>query len=66
MRFIESFNGPLRDECLNADFASPIEAQRVLDAWRHDYNHVRPQSALQDRTPVEMGTLCVDSRRHVI
>lgn len=32
--FIESFNGRLRDECLNAHvFASPVEAQRVLDAW---------------------------------
>src|SRR5262245_47198399 len=28
----------------------------------HDYNHVRPHSALQDRTPVEMGALWVDSR----
>ena len=61
--FIESFNGRLRDECLNAHvFASTVEAQRVLDAWRHDYNHVRPHSALQDRTQVEMGALWVDSR----
>ena len=61
--FIESFNGRLRDECLNAHvFASTVEAQCVLDRWRHDYNHVRPHSALQDRTPVEMGTLWVDSR----
>jgi putative transposase len=61
--FIESFNGRLRDECLNAHvFASTIEAQGVLDAWREDYNHVRPHSALHDRTPVEMGTLWVDSR----
>ena len=61
--FIESFNGRLRDECLNAHvFDSTVDAQRVLDAWRHDYNHVRPRSALQDRTPVEMGTLWVDSR----
>lgn len=61
--FIESFNGRLRDECLNARvFASTAEAQRVLDAWRHDYNHVRPHSALQDRTPVDMGALCVDPR----
>jgi len=61
--FIESFNGRLRDECLNAHvFTSTMEAQRVLDAWREDYNHVRPHSALQDRTPVEMGALWVDSR----
>jgi putative transposase len=61
--FIESFNGRLRDECLNVHvFASTIEAQRVLDTWRDDYNYVRPHSSLQDRTPVEMGTLWVDSR----
>ena len=61
--FIESFNGRLRDECLNAHvFASTFEAQGVLDAWRHDYNHVRPHSALQDRTPGEMGAMWVDSR----
>jgi putative transposase len=61
--FIESFNGRLRDECLNAHvFASTIEAQRVLDAWRYDYNHVRPHSALQDRTPAAVGSLWVDSR----
>jgi len=61
--FIESFNGRLRDECLNAHvFMSTIEAQRVLDAWRHDYNDVRPHSALRDRTPSEMGALWVDSR----
>jgi hypothetical protein len=45
-----------------AIFASTTEAQCVLDAWRQDYNHVRPHSALQDRTPVEMGTIWVDSR----
>jgi putative transposase len=61
--FIESFNGRLRDECLNAHvFLSTVEAQQVLDAWRHDYNHVRPHSALQDRTPAAVGALWVDSR----
>jgi putative transposase len=61
--FIESFNGRLRDECLNAHvFGSTREAQHVLDAWRHDYNHVRPHSALQDRTPAAVGALWVDSR----
>lgn len=61
--FIESFNGRLRDECLNGHvFASVAEAQVVLDAWRHDYNEVRPHSALQDRTPGAVGSLWVDSR----
>src|SRR4051812_17833082 len=61
--FIESFNGRLRDECLNAHvFASTVEAQHVLDAWREDYNHVRPHSSLQDRTPAAVGAMWVDSR----
>jgi hypothetical protein len=51
--FIESFNGKLRDECLNSHvFATVAEAQVVLDVWREDYNVVRPQSALSDRTPI--------------
>ena len=61
--FIESFNGKLRDECLNSHvFASVAEAQVVLEAWRDDYNAVRPHSALQDRTPAAMGAMWVDSR----
>ena len=61
--FIESFNGKLRDECLNSHvFASVAEAQVVLDAWREDYNLVRPHSSLQDRTPAAVGAMWVDSR----
>ena len=55
---IESFNGKLRDECLNSHaFASAVEAQVILDAWREDYNAVRPHSAFQNRTPAAVG-LC--------
>ena len=61
--FIESFNGKLRDECLNSHvFASVAEAQVILDTWREDYNAVRPHTALQDRTPAAVGALWVDSR----
>jgi hypothetical protein len=61
--FMESFNGKLRDECLNSHvFVSVAEAQHVLDAWRDDYNLVRPHSSLQDRTPAAVGALWVDSR----
>ena len=39
--FVESFNGRLRDECLNETlFTSLAHARFVLDAWRHDYNNV--------------------------
>ncbi|GLK46984.1 hypothetical protein GCM10017612_49060 [Novosphingobium resinovorum] len=52
--FVESFNGRLRDECLNETlFTSLPHARFVLDAWRHDYNYVRPHSKLGGRTPAE-------------
>jgi len=52
--FVESFNGRLRDECLNeTTFSSLTEARAVLAAWRDDYNRVRPHSALANRTPEE-------------
>ncbi|WP_246047533.1 IS3 family transposase [Hankyongella ginsenosidimutans] len=50
--FVESFNGRLRDECLNETlFTSLAHARFVLAAWRHDYNTVRPHSKLGGKTP---------------
>jgi putative transposase len=50
--FIESFNGRLRDECLNEEaFESLAHARRVLSRWRYDYNNIRPHSALGGNTP---------------
>ncbi len=47
--FIESFNGRLRDECLNVEwFASLTDAQNKLAIWQDHYNHQRPHSALND------------------
>jgi putative transposase len=52
--YIESFNGRLRDECLNGEvFFHLADAREKLERWRHDYNQVRPHSALADRTPEE-------------
>ena len=52
--FVESFNGRLRDECLNEKwFRSLREARDVLEAWREDYNDVRPHRSLGGRTPSE-------------
>ena len=49
---IESFNGRLRDECLNARwFESVDDARQALQAWRRDYNDVRPHSSLGDLPP---------------
>jgi putative transposase len=53
--FIESFNGRIRDECLNANLFFSIEdARKKLEAWRVDYNTVRPHSSLGDRSPSEL------------
>jgi putative transposase len=53
--YVESFNGKLRDECLNETlFSSLWHARVVLTAWRRDYNEVRPHSALGGRTPGSM------------
>jgi putative transposase len=52
--FIESFNGSFRDECLNVNwFLSLEDAREKIDAFREDYNHFRPHSALGNLTPVE-------------
>ena len=52
--FIESFNGRLRDECLNVhQFTSLAEAQAIIEAWRMDYNQRRPHSSLGHLTPNE-------------
>lgn len=52
--YIESFNGSLRDECLNEEiFDSLDDARRKLGLWRYDYNHVRPHSSLGNKTPAE-------------
>jgi putative transposase len=54
--FIETFNGSLRDECLNVHwFASLGEAQAVVEAWRVDYNEIRPHTALRDQTPTALA-----------
>ena len=54
--FIESFNGRLRDECLNEHlFASLPEARRIIEAWRIDYNTKRPHSSLDGLTPAEFA-----------
>lgn len=54
--YIESFNGRLRQECLNQHwFLSLEDAQRILDRWRIDYNECRPHSALNNLTPAQFA-----------
>jgi putative transposase len=54
--YIESFNGRLRDECLNTEvFLNLADVREKLERWRRDYNQARPHSALADRTPEEFA-----------
>jgi len=54
--FIESFNGRLRDECLNAnEFISIEDAGIRIEAWRQDYNDHRPHGSLGNLTPSEFA-----------
>jgi putative transposase len=53
--YIESFNGKFRAECLNANwFLSLDEARQKCEAWRRDYNDVRPHSSIGGKTPREL------------
>jgi putative transposase len=50
---VEAFNGSLRRECLSQHWWTvPAEAHWTLDAWRSDYNNVRPHSGLANEPPV--------------
>lgn len=50
--YIESFNGRLRDECLNEHwFVSLGHARTIIEAWRQEYNNERPKKALGGLTP---------------
>ena len=55
--YIESFNGKLRDECLNEHwFMSLDDARRLIEEWRVEYNTERPHSSLGGLTPVVYAT----------
>lgn len=54
---IESFNGKLRDECLNEHwFMSLEEAKEIIEKWRKHYNGQRPHSSLGGLTPNELAS----------
>ena len=53
--FIESFNGKFRTECLNTHwFMSLDDARTKMEAWRRDYNEVRPHSAIGNKPPITL------------
>lgn len=50
--YVESFNGRLRDECLNEHwFTGILHARTVIETWRREYNEERPKKALGGLTP---------------
>jgi len=52
--YVESFNGRLRDECLNEhNFTMLADARETIEAWGLDYNEARPHTALDGLTPAE-------------
>lgn len=54
--YIESFNGTLRDECLNAHWFTTLDdAKGVIEAWRSEYNESRPHRALGEIPPAEFA-----------
>jgi putative transposase len=56
---VESFNGRLRQECLNEHwFLSLADARRKISAWRTFYNEDRPHTALAWKTPAEFAREC--------
>ena len=56
--YIESFNGKLRDELLNAEvFLHIDEVRYVVDRWRMDYNHYRPHSSLDYMSPAAFAAI---------
>ena len=56
--YIESFNGRLRDECLNEHwFTSLAHARAVIEVWRREYNEERPKKSLGGLTPAQYAKL---------
>jgi putative transposase len=65
--YIESFNGKLRDECLNAElFFDLVDARKKLAAWQKDYNEHRPHSSLGNLTPAAYAQSVRDQRGQAI
>lgn len=57
--FVETFNGSLRDECLNVHWFETIdEAKEKIEAWRVEYNESRPHQSLRELTPAPFALKC--------
>jgi transposase InsO family protein len=64
--YVESFNGKLRDECLNGEiFETLLEAQVLIECWRHEYNTFRPHSSLGYRPPAPETRMLTPNLRKI-
>ena len=62
---VESFNGRLRDKCLNASWLRNLaDARTTISNWREEYNSERPHSSLGYRTPNELAETLRSSLLH--
>jgi putative transposase len=62
--FVESFNGRLRDELLNETlFSSLAQVREALEAWKDDYNTVRPHSGVGNLPPAVYARLSVSAKQ---
>jgi putative transposase len=54
--YVETFNGSLRDECLNVHWFETLDqARKMIEAWRRDYNESRPHMALAEVSPLDFA-----------
>jgi putative transposase len=61
---IESFNGRLRDECLNLHWFTDIkDVRQILSGWKNDYNLLRPHSSLGNQVPSEFAALVKKNKK---
>ena len=65
--FVESFNGSIRDECLNAHWFLSLEyAVEKIEALRQEYNHFHPHRSLNDPTSAEfVKAITVDETKKI-
>ena len=62
--YVESFNGTLRDECLNVHWFDDLtDARRKLQAWQREYNEIRPHRSLNELSPQEFKARWTQQRQ---
>lgn len=65
--YIESFNGKLRDECLNENwFLSIRDARSIIEKWREDYNGYRPHTSLKGLSPEQFARNLKENSKELI